>query len=131
MTRNRRNRRNKRSGIAAIEAAVCLPILVLVWLGAYEVNQILSLRQQSQSLSATAATRVVSSAMAFADIETEVEDFSASVGIENCEVTLIRIDPEVVESRVEIQYSSNSPIASMYQSGNGVITSSSFSYRAE
>ena len=91
-------KRNKRRGIAAVEAAVCLPVLVVVWLGAYEVNQVLSLRQQSQLLSATAANRVVSTAIPFADIETEIEDFSESVGIKNCEVTLTRVDSEVVES---------------------------------
>ena len=33
-----------RAGAAAVEAAVVLPVLITVWLGAGEVNQLLSLR---------------------------------------------------------------------------------------
>ena len=53
-----KKRHKNRKGIAAVEAAVCLPMLVIIWLGTVEVSQIISLKQQGQLLASTAANRV-------------------------------------------------------------------------
>ena len=57
-----------RKGIAAVEAAVCLPMLVVIWLGTVEVSQIISLKQQGQLLATAAANRIVESNDSFAEI---------------------------------------------------------------
>lgn len=124
-------RRKERKGIAAVEAAVCLPILVVIWLGSFEVLQILALKQQGQLLSSTAAQRVVASADSFNDIEARVLSMSEAIGINDCEVEIQRVDPDLVESIVTIDLAKNSPspLGSLFNHQS--VSSHYFAFRKE
>lgn len=124
-----RNKSTKRNGIAAVESAICLPLLIVVWLGSYEMVHALSLKQQCQLLCTTAANRVIDSSADFETIESEIITLSQSIGIVDCEITVQRLDAEVVESVVTVNYSKNSALASIFELGS--VSSSYYSYRVE
>ena len=91
--------------------------------------RLLSLKQQAQLLSSTAAHKVVESSDSFESIEEEMETLATSLHIEGCVVELERIDSEVVKSMVTIDFSKNSPLSSLL---NGKQVSSAYhSFREE
>jgi len=126
--KNRKSVKNRRA-VAAVEAAVCFPILILIWLGSFELARVLSLKQQAQLFASTAAQQVLESNTSFATIETDVEALALSLGIQECEATLVRTDSEIVESTVTIDYGSNSPLSSIFQ--RLPVQSTYFSFRPE
>ena len=120
---------NNRNGIAAVEAGLCLPLLILIWLGSYEMVHTLALKQQGQLLCTTAANRVIDSSTDFETIESEILNLSEAIGVVDCEITIQRLDPEIVESVVTIDYARNSALASIFSMGS--VSSSYYSYRVE
>lgn len=129
MKKRSSTRRRDRKAIAAVEAAVCLPVLVIIWLGTVEVSRLLSLKQQGQLIASTAAHRIVESTTSFSAIETEMESLASSIGIEGFQIELARIDSEVIESAVTIDSSANSPFGSIL--GSHDVTSKYYSYRED
>lgn len=128
-TRKRKRFTNNRRGIAAIEAAVCLPVLIVVWLGTVEVSRMLTLKQQGQLLASTAAHRVIESSTPLTSIETDMEALAVSLGLQGCDVVLSRLDSEVIESRVIIDSSQNSTFSSILLGRD--IVSQHYSFREE
>lgn len=124
-----KSRCNDRKGLAAVEAALCLPLLIIIWLGSYEMVHALGLKQQGQLLCSTAANRVIESSVDFETIESDVVTMSESIGIIDCVVDVQRLDSEVVESVVTIDFSKNSVFGSIFRTGN--VTSSFYSFREE
>ena len=124
-----KKRHKNRKGIAAVEAAVCLPMLVIIWLGTVEVSQIISLKQQGQLLASTAANRVGDSGDSFADIETEVKTIADSLGIEGCDVTVRQFESEIVEASVSIDAAQNSTLSSVL--GARTVASTYYSFRED
>lgn len=118
-----------RKGVAAVEAALTLPLLLLIWLGSYEMIHVLSLKQQSQLLCTTAANRVIESNDAFEDIEAEILSLSEAIGIVDCVVDVSRLDSDIVETKVVVDRSKNSVMSAAF--GSGFVTSSYYSYREE
>ena len=98
--------------MAAVEAAVCMPVLILIWFGTVEVSRTLALRQQGQLIASTGAQRVVASSKAFSEIETELDALALSIGLVDTDITVRRIDSEVVESQVTIEIAKNSAFGS-------------------
>jgi len=118
-----------RRAVAAVEAAVCLPVLVLVWFGSFELARLLSLKQQAQLFASTAANRVIETTDSFESIEAGVENLATSLGIEEVDAVVTRIDSEVVESSVTIDFARNSPLSSLLTGRE--VNSTYYSYRQE
>lgn len=123
------NKFTSRAAVAAVEAAVCLPVLVLVWFGSFELARLLSLKQQAQLLSSTAANRVLDSDDSFEVIETRLENLAVDLGIEDVDATVTRIDSEVVESSVTIDFGRNSPLSALLAGRQ--VNSTYYSFREE
>ena len=128
MKRKAPNRNNRRA-VAAVEAAVCLPMLVFVWLATFELTQATALKQQGQFLSSTAAHRVIESNDSFTTIENEIMALANSLQLNGCEVNLQRVDSEIVECAVTIDFAQNSPIRTLLS--DRLVDSSYFTYRKE
>ena len=129
MLRKQKHKRKKRRGIATVEAAVCLPLLIIIWLGTFEVTRRRSLQQQAQLLASNAAHRILDSEEDFQTIEGDTLILADSLGIEGCQVQIVRIDEDLVETTVSMDFSQNSPINSIL-SGQQV-TSIYSSYRRQ
>jgi len=129
MLRRSKLRLRKRRGIAAVEAAVCLPLLIIVWFGTFEVTRRTSLQQQAQLLASTAAHRILESSTDLETIRTDTLVLADSLGIEGCQMEISRVDPEIVQSIVTMDFSENSPISSLLRGQQ--VTSTYFSYREE
>jgi len=127
--RVKRAKFKNRRAVAAVEAAVCLPVLVVIWFGSFELARVLSLKQQAQLFASSAAHKVLETTEDFGDIETEMEELATSLGIDGCDVTLTRIDSEIVESMVSIDFGKNSPISGVLN--DRPVTSTYYSYREE
>lgn len=125
-----RRTKNKRGGLAATEAAVCLPVLVFIWLASLQLLQLLAFKQQAQVLASHAATRVVASAETFEGIESEVVSMAEELGIEGVEVSVEQIYPIVVKTVVSIDLEQNAPIATALNVAPE-IESTFYSYRQE
>ncbi len=125
-----RQTKKKRKGIAATEAAICLPILVFIWLAALQLLQLLAFKQQAQMLASHAATRVVASAVDFDGIESEVAQMAEELEIRGVGVSVEQLSPQLVRSVVSIDLDENAPIATAL---NVVpeIESTFYSYRTE
>ena len=120
---------NRRVLVVTVEAALCLPVLVLIWLLSYEVVHMQSLKQQRQLLSSTAATRILESTKNLDVIEDEIVDLADQLNLEGCVVELQRIDKQIVEAVVEIDYSQNSVLGSILKVQD--VRSVNYSYRIE
>ena len=120
----------KRRGLAAVEAAACMPVLILIWFGTVEVSRTLALKQQGQLIASTGAQRVVASSKAFSEIETELDALALSIGLVDTDITVRRIDSEVVESQVTIEIAKNSAFGSFLTTSH-VVTSQYYSFRTE
>jgi hypothetical protein len=129
MFAKKRQKQNNRRGIAAVEAAVCLPLLIIVWFGTFEVTRRTSLQQQAQLLASNAAHRILESTTEFETIEADTLVLAESLGIEGCQVEISRIDREIVETIVSMDFSQNSPISSILRGQQ--IQSAYYSYREE
>ena len=125
----KKQRRKNRRGIAAVEAAVCLPLLIIVWFGSFEVTRRTSLQQQAQLLASNAAHRILESTTDFETIESDTLVLAESLGIEGCQIDIARVDSELVETTVSMGFSENSPISSLLAGQQ--ITSIYYSYREE
>ena len=73
----------------------------------------LSLKQQVQLLASNAAHEVIVGVDTFGEIETEVEALATSLGIDGADVTVTRLDSEVVSSTVTVDFGQNSPLSSV------------------
>lgn len=122
-----RRRGKNRRGVAAVEAAVCLPLLIIVWFGTFEVTRRTSLMQQAQLLAANAAHRILESSTGFDVIEADTLVLAKSLGIEGCQIEISRVDSQLVETVVSMDFSQNSPISSLLT--GQIIESTYFSYR--
>ena len=128
-TRKRKFRSNKRRGIAAVEAAVCLPVLIVIWLGTVEVSTVLTLKQQSQLIAAAAAQQTLESTATFTEIETKFKNLADSIGIEGATVSLRQFDGEIIETEVTIDVGPNSTFGSLLKTKN--VNSKYYSYRED
>lgn len=128
-TRKRKFRSNKRRGIAAVEAAVCLPVVIVIWLGTVEVSTVLTLKQQSQLIAAAAAQQTLESTATFTEIETKFKNLADSIGIEGATVSLRQFDGEIVETEVTIDVGPNSTFGSLLKTKN--VNSKYYSYRED
>ena len=124
-----KHRRRNRKGIAAVEAAVCLPLLIIIWFGTYEVTRQSSLKQQAQLLSSNAAQRILQSTTDFETIKADTITLAESLGLEGCQVEISRVDSDVVETTVSMDFAANSPISSLLRGQQ--VASTYFSYREE
>ena len=125
---NNRRRKNRR-GVAAVEAAVCLPLLIIIWLGTFEVTRRTSLQQQAQLLASNAAHRILDNNTDFETIEADTLALAESLGIVDCQVGVSRIDHEIIEATVSMDFTKNSPISAIL--GGQQISSSYYSYQEE
>ena len=125
-----RRKKNKRKGIAATEAAICLPILVFIWIASLQLLQLLAFKQQAQLLASHAATRVVASTIPFDVIEPEVTAMAETLEIRGVEASVSRVNPLMVRSIVKFNLEENAPIATAL-SVSPTIESTFFSYRSE
>lgn len=128
-TRKRKFRSNKRRGIAAVEAAVCLPVLIVIWLGTVEVSTVLTLKQQSQLIAAAAAQQTLESTATFTEIETKFKNLADSIGIEGATVSLRQFDGEIIETEVTIDVGPNSTFGSLLKTKK--VNSKYYSYRED
>ncbi len=124
-----RNPRHRRRGAAAVEAAICLPLLVAIWLMTVETNQLITLKQQAQILSSMGATQVVNTLDPVETIEGRVVAVADSLGLEAFQVQIRRLDDEIIETQVSIDFSANSPTKSLL--GTDIVTSTSYSFRED
>lgn len=129
MAKMKNNQRGNRDGAAVVEAALLLPLLITVWIFCYEVTHIQALKQQAQLLSSTAATRILESTSSFSSIEAEGAVLAEQLGLAGCEISITRIDSEIVEARVEIDYHQNSTLGSLLYTDK--VVSTNYSYRNE
>ena len=112
-----------------MEAAICLPLLVAIWLLTVETNQLISLKQQAQILSSMGATQVVSSLDDTELIEERLVAMAESMGLQDFEIRIQRVDDEIVQTEVAIDFSANSSTNSLL--GTDSVTSSSYSFRED
>ena len=119
----------RRKGVAAVEAAICLPVLVLIWLAAGEVNQLISLKQQTEILAAMSSDRAVRTYISFEAIEDDTEEMAESLGLVGCDVEMSWFDDNIVETKVSLDFSQNSPTPSFL--GTGEVSSTLYVYRKE
>ena len=119
--------KESRKGAAAVEAAICLPVLVGIWLATTELNQFINLRQQTQILAAMSAEKVVRSTDSFEKIQDAVEENAESLGLVGCVVTITQTDEEVVQSNVSIDFTENASSRSLFGTQN--VTSTCYSFR--
>jgi len=103
--------------------------LIIVWFGTFEVTRRTSLKQQAQLLASTAAHRILESSTDFETIRTDTLILADSLGIEGCQMEISRVDSEIVQSTVMMDFSENSPISSLLRGQQ--ITSIYYSYRVE
>lgn len=129
MKRKRRKRFDNRAGVAVVEAAVCLPVLIVIWLGTVEISRTLTLKQQGQLLSSTAAHRIIDSNEPFTDIEADLETLAQEIGINGVDVSVTQFDPELVESTVTIDIDQNSNLGTLFPGRS--VTSTYYSYREQ
>lgn len=129
MKRKRRKRFDNRAGVAVVEAAVCLPVLIVIWLGTVEISRTLTLKQQGQLLSSTAAHRIIDSNEPFTDIEADLENLAQEIGINGVDVSVTQFDPELVESTVTIDIDQNSNLGTLFPGRS--VTSTYYSYREQ
>ena len=129
MKRKRRKRFDNRAGVAVVEAAVCLPVLIIIWLGTVEISRTLTLKQQGQLLSSTAAHRIIDSDEPFTDIEADLETLAQEIGINGVDVSVTQFDPELVESTVTIDIDQNSNLGTLFPGRS--VTSTYYSYREQ
>ena len=127
--RRKTRKHDNRKGIAAVEAAVCLPVLIVIWLGTVEVSRTLTLKQQGQLMASTAASRILESGTPFAEIEADLETLAEDLGIFGVDVSVKRFDPELVESTVTIDIDQNSSLGSLYP--NREVVSRYYAFREE
>lgn len=125
--RGRSLRKSRRLGAATVEAAICLPVLVVVWLGAFELNQLVTLRQQTQVVASLTADKVVRSLRSFDFIENEVETIAESLGLQDVQIEIVQVDNQIVESKVTIDFASNSPSNTILRFNE--VSSTCYSYR--
>lgn len=125
----RRKRFDNRAGVAVVEAAVCLPVLLIIWLGTVEISRTLTLKQQGQLLSSTAAHRIIDSNEPFTDIEADLENLAQEIGINGVDVSVTQFDPELVESTVTIDIDQNSNLGTLFPGRS--VTSTYYSYREQ
>lgn len=124
-----RKRRFNRNGIAAVEAAVCFPVLVIIWLGTFEVSRRTTLQQQAQLLAASTAHRVQETDIDFGALRSETADLAQALGLEDVQVQISRHDNEVIESTVSMDFTKNSPISTFLRGRQ--VSSVYYSYREE
>ena len=129
MKRKRRKRFDNRAGVAVVEAAVCLPVLIIIWLGTVEISRTLTLKQQGQLLSSTAAHRIIDSDEPFTEIEADLENLAQEIGINGVDVSVTQFDPELVESTVTIDIDQNSNLGTLFPGRS--VTSTYYSYREQ
>lgn len=118
-----------RRGIAAVEAAVCLPVLIIIWLGTVEITRTLTLKQQAQLLSSTAAHRVIDSTTALSEIESNLTSLAEELDIQGVDVSVTRFDTELVEASVSINIDQNSSLGTLFPGRS--VNSTYYSYREE
>ena len=128
-TQKRRFRTNKRRGLAAVEAAVCMPVLIVIWFGTVEISRVLTLKHQGQLIASTAAHRVIDSTKELSEIETDMEALAETIGIVDADVTLSRFNSEIVESQITINVAKNSTFGTLLTTPQ--VTSKYYSFREE
>ena len=124
-----KRRIKNRKGVAAVETALCLPLLIIIWMGTFEVSRQTSLRQQTQLLASSAANRILETTTPFGEIESETLVLAEALGIEDCQISITRVDSEIVRSDVTIDFSQNSPLSLILDGQQ--ITSTYYSYRED
>jgi len=97
-----------RSGVATVELAVVLPMLVAVFLGGMAVSQQISLQQNANILASTAALQAVDPDRQLLDIQEWTENYSAELGVKDTKVTVARISENEVAVDVSLPYDGNS-----------------------
>jgi len=97
-----------RSGVATVELAVVLPVLMSVFLGGMAVSQQISLQQNANILASTAALQAVDPDRQLLEIQEWTENYSAELGIKDAKVTVARISKNEVAVDVSLPYDSNS-----------------------
>jgi Flp pilus assembly protein TadG len=123
----RRNKKHSRlSGVAAVEFAVCLPVLVLVVLSTIEVNNAIFLRQGLHIAAYEGAKELATPDGTLASANTEIQNILSSRSISSATVTMTPNDPALlvrgatITVEVAAQLTGNSPIRTFI--GNRTIT---------
>lgn len=124
---NRRRRRPRRKGVAAVEFAVCLPVIVLLVFGSIEASSFIFLKQSLSVAAYEGAREAVRSKASNASATTRAEDVLSArtvndfqVSFPNGDVTAIERGEKVV-CEVTAPTQSNSPLAGQFVT-NRVLT---------
>jgi len=106
--------RSGRRGIAAVEAAICLPVLIAIWLGTVEITRTLTLKQQSQLFASAAAARILDTNTPLQDVESNIELMAKEFDVLGVDVSVTRFDNDLVEASVSINIDQNSSLGTLF-----------------
>ena len=102
-------RRNRfaRQGVATVEFAVIVPLLVILFFGGITATHMVSLKHQATIIAHTAALDAMKAENDFATVETRSKAFAQSAGLNNVDVTVSMSGAEIVSVEVSIPVSGN------------------------
>ena len=102
-------RRNRfaRQGVATVEFAVIVPLLVLLFFGGITATHLVSLKHQATIIAHSAALDAMKQENDFATVETKAKAFAASAGLKGVDVTASMSSSEIVSVAVSIPVSGN------------------------
>ena len=115
---NIKKRHSQREGVATVEFAICLPLLLIVGFGFINVAKSVQLRHNAKIIGHLAATDLFVSftkdPTAVAHIEAKYEQMAEDLGINGFEVEITETD-DIALVKTSMSVSSNSSIPAIYQ----------------
>ena len=88
-----RYRRNPRRGAAAVEAAVTLPILVIIAVGTIETSSVIFTKQALQSAAHECAREAAKPSATVTSVRAKLDQFSGRRNLTNVRLTMTPADP--------------------------------------
>ncbi len=119
--------KDNRAGVAAVEFAMILPVIMLIFFACLQVSNVLSLQTNVTAISHQAALAVSKSNNTFQDVRDRYEMYAQSAGLKQLSVNLSRTNADTVEIVVSIPAAPNSLLSAA--TDNRIVSHSSYVYR--
>ena len=102
-----KNSKLNRQGVAAVESAVVIPLLVLIFFGGISASHLLSLKHHATIIASSAAKDAMKAENTFALVETRYEALASAAGLNNVDVIVSRESADVVRVEVVVPVADN------------------------
>ena len=109
---SRRRGRCARQGVATVEFAVIVPLLLLLFTGGITATHLVSLKHQATIIAHKAALDAMKPENDFSTVETRAEEFATSAGLNAVDVKVSSHKTEIVIVQVNIPVASNFSLSS-------------------